>query len=544
MGAILSDAEVFGNGSVLSDEEVFGTAPAGPPRKMGREAQGDFLREELKNADWGTRNIAAFGTALSDLYERGKQLIGKGDREAIEANQIMREEAPVGGALGKAAVAAVPFGLSGNGIGAAVKIGAGLGFAEPVAGEQSLGNIAKGTAQNTLISGALAGAGQKVANMAGDALSRKLGALAFRKSQNAVRDKTVSDALDAGLVVPPSSVNPTAWNVAKESVAGKISTAQAASNRNASVIDGMVRKAIGLPDDAPLHAETFNGLREAAYKTGYKPIADLPAIGADDAMLLEVASLSPAKAGGAVKTPAQGEIDDLINALTNQRQWTGEQLIGDIKALRDQARVNFRAASGPQPNSSAGDLARAQIKAADALEKLAERSVGEPGLVFNLREARKLIAKTHDVEDAVIEGGGTVAAKKLAQMLQKGKPLTDELAVIARFANNFPKAVQPQAQVAGPGISALRATAGPMLGMGGAMAGAPLPLAAAAAAYPLVVPPLMRAQLLSRSSQNALRDLYKLGLPARVSSGLLQNAPVAGAVLGPNALAQYLALQP
>jgi hypothetical protein len=514
------------------------------PKAIGAEAQGSFLREELKNADWGTRNIAAFGTALSDLYQRGKQLVGQGDRQAIEANQIMRDEAPIGGAVGKMAVAAAPFGLAGNGIGAAMKVGAGLGFAEPVGGEQTLGNIAKGTAQNTIASGVLAGAGQKLSNMAGDAISRKLGDLALRKSQNVVRDKTINEALDAGLVVPPSSVKPTAWNVAKESVAGKISTAQAASNRNASTIDGLVRRAVGLHDDAPLNAETFNGLRTEAYKTGYKPIADLPAVNWDEAMLKEVAALSPARAGGAVKTPAQAEIDDLIGALTNQKQWTGEQLIGDIKALRDQARVNFRAANGPQPNSSAGDLARAQIGAADALENLAERNAGNPELVFNLRKARKLIAKTHDVEDAVIEGGGTVAAKKLAQMLQRGKPLTDELAVVARFANNFPRAVQPNAQVSGPGVSALRGAAGPMLGMGGAMAGAPLPLAAAAAAYPFVVPPLMRSQLLSRGSQNSLRDLYKLGLPTRMAGRLLQNAPVAGAVLGPNALAQYLSLQP
>ena len=66
------------------------------PVKIGKEAFGDTLRQVLQESDWGTRNIAGAGTALSDLWQGAKQLVGAGDKQAIEANNIIKEEAPIG----------------------------------------------------------------------------------------------------------------------------------------------------------------------------------------------------------------------------------------------------------------------------------------------------------------------------------------------------------------------------------------------------------------------------------------------------------------
>lgn len=546
MGALLSDEEVFGTGggALLSDADVFGDRPAqAKPRPIGAAAQGDFLRAELDNADFGTRNIAAFGTALSNLWEGVKQKVGRGDEQAIEANKIIADSAPVGAALGNAAMMAGPMGVIGNSVkGAAVASGL-FGAAQPVAGPQTFENIAKGTAKNAAAATALGAAGQWGANKIGSAIANKLDDLAIARSQNADKSKLVNDALDAGLVIPPSSVKPSFVNTVKESVAGKTATAQTFSNKNAAKFNEMARRELGLADDAALSPELLQGRRDLAYQVGYKPVAELPAVRLDTPFLKKLESLHPASAGGAIQTPARGQIDEITQALTGQKQWTGQQLIADIKALREQANANFRAAGGPTPNAAAGDLARFQKSAADELEELAERNIllngGDPNAIKMFRDARQYIAKTHTVEDAMIPGSNAFDPRKIPNR-SMGK-LTGELKTAAEFAKNFPKASQSEAQVAGPAVNQLGALLKPFLsgmgGIGGTAIGGPV-LGAAAAAAPFVMPTVMRSQLASGASQNALRDLYQLGLATRMAGRVAQNAPIGLTVGGLYALGQ------
>ena len=700
--------EVPGMGQVefpdgMTDDQIAGAikrngAMEKARKPIGADAFGLFLREELQNADLGTRNIAAFGTGLSDLWERGKQLIGRGDRQAIEANKIMQDEAPVGGALGKLAVSAAPFALAGNSIKAAAAIGGGLGFAEPVAGEQTLANIASGTALNTAAGAGLSAIGQVAANKAGDWVARKAREVALKNAQNAPLRGTVDSALAEGLVIPPSSVNPSILNTAKESIAGKIATAQEFSNRNQDKFADIIRREVGLAPDEPITAEAMKAIRARAFSEGYEPVAasgrvitsddyraaldkivakyrgasaDFPGA-ADDSVMRFVEGAKKTKVPGVEKwvddagrelgdfvEPKQPKLRSLLAELkkaggisTGELGDIGEQyvhknypgllrkkggntaddftewmisngwLAEDAARMADSsmpggahelARDMIRSALNRDPivhpsqydrwaaySSEAQRLARAGVQkittpdvetgglrvasfdagnglrmtqilrdeaseayragntalskakreAAKAIEDEIERHLSRTGdketaakLLHGFREARKLMAKTHDVDKAIVPGSGTPDVRRFAKLAKDGK-LSGGLETIGNFVSNFPRAAQPAAQVAGPGISALRGAAGPLLGAGGAMAGAPLPVAAAVAAYPFVVPPLMRRQLMSKGSQNALRDAYKLGLAPRVAGRLAQNAPVAGAVFGPIALAQYLALDP
>ncbi len=505
------------------------------PKKMGKDANADFLRDELQNASWLDRNLAAFGTAAGDVWERGKQLVGQGDSEAIAANRIMREEAPVGGIAGQVAATALPLLAVGNTVKAVAGVGGVLGALKPVEGEQTFKNIATGSVKNIVLDAALMGAGQKVANVSGDYVTRKLGDLAMQKTMNAPQDAALAKALDAGLVVPPSSVNPTFANVTMEGIAGKIATGQVASNRNVPVLEQMMRKSIGIADDAPLTVEAAKAVRAQAYASGYKPIVDLPAINWDQAFLDGLSKLSPKSAGGAVKNPAQGEIDDMIARLANQNQWTGAQMVGDIQLARESAKANFRGGAAEQK------LARAQNDAAKLLEGLAERNIitqgGNPGQVEAMRQARTLIAKAHTVEESILKGGGSPDVRVFANRFKAGKPLTDEQEVIGKFAAAYPKATQPTSQVAGPAVSKLNSLLALITGGAGAAVGGPM-LAAATATAPFVVPPAVRSYLLGNRSQNALRELYKLGLPTRTLNSLLQYAPVGGTVLGSEALSQ------
>lgn len=525
----------------VPDTQQSGFVPDAP-QKIGADAFPDFLKAELANADWGTRNIAGFGTALSDAWEGLKQIVGKGDAQQIQANKIIGQAAPVGAIAGNVAMTAIPFGMVGNGVADAAKVGTALGALNPVEGDQSAENITRGKIMGAATGGALGAAGQGIANAGAKYVSGKMADLSALMEKNAPRTQTVNDALDAGLSLTPTSVNPTWLNQMKESIGGKIATAQTASNRNAPLVDDLARKELHLPDTAPLTPGTLQEARDAAYRVGYKPVQDVPALRADDGLLNELISLSPAAKGGAVPNPAQSQISDLIDNLANKGQWTGEQLVSDIRSLREQARANYRAASAPGGNSGASDLAHAQMGAADSLEGLAQRNItaqgGSPDALKLMQEARQYIAKSHDVEDALVGGGGTLDARVLGRKADKNpERMTGNLAVIGNAANNFPKAFQPHAQVNGQNISKLdlalaaAGAAGGYSGGGseGGVTGAILPLLASRAA---------RAQLLSRGSQNRLRDLYRLGTPTVAANRLLQYAPVAGTVLGREALSQ------
>jgi hypothetical protein len=159
-------------------------------------------------------------------------------------------------------------------------------------------------------------------------------------------------------------------------------------------------------------------------------------------------------------------------------------------------------------------------------------------LLKNFRNARQLMAKAHTVEDAIVEGGGTVNARKLAQRVQAGKPMTGELATIGNFANNFPRATQPATQIGGPGVSKLSHLGALLFGGGGGAAiGGPAGAVAGAAAME-AMPYALRARMLSNAAQQAaLNSKYAPGASTRLAS-LLQYSPVAGTVLGLETLGQ------
>jgi len=498
--------------------------------KLGRESFLDILRDEVKGADAGTRNIAGFGTALSDVYQGAKQFFGAGDRTQIEAQQVLSDAAPVGSVAGNVAMTAIPF-AGVTKIGTAAKVGGGLGALQPVAGEQTAENIAKGKLLNAAGGAVFGAGGQALANKSGQMLADKLQTLQAQKKINAPRDQMLQEAIDLGLVATPSSVNPSAANTVLESVGGKALTAQQASNKNAGIFDDVARKTVGLASDEPLTSEAMQQIRKQAYQTGYEPLQQIGIIPTakkfDDALL----RIGRDRVGaGTIKATERADITDLVQSHRNTYFDTGDA-VNAIRVLREDAQQAYRA----------GDkaLGSAQRAIADAYENEIEdvlRASGKNGaeLLRNFREARKLMAKAHTIEDAIVEGGGTVNVRKFAQQLQRGKPLEGDLKTVAAFANNFPKASQPAAQVGGAGVSALNAFASLGLGAGGAYAGGPE--GALLGAIPFLTRPAARAAMLSRGSQNRLLDMYRVGAGPRAGNALAQYSPAIATALGLDAL--------
>lgn len=393
-----------------------------------------------------------------------------------------------GGAMGLQGIVA-------RGVGGAINGGATAGLVNP----EDVGTGA-------MIGGAFPVAAKLVAG-AGKLMPKPSAAL----TQNPTTLQTAKESMDAGYIIPPSMLKPTLGNRILESTSGKQGTAQMASTQNQAVTEGLARKALGLPADAPLTFATMQNYRAAQHQAGYEPLRQVGMIPAGqkfDQALTDIANQYTGK--GTIPALAKGkqEITDLVNSYRSTGFDAGDA-VDAIRVLREDSSALYKSA-----NASDKAQAKATRSIADAFEGAIDDALttsGQKDLLNTYREARQNIAKSGSVEKAIREGSGTLDARKLATELQKGKPLTGELKTIAKFANVFDKAAQPPQLIGSPAVHNLTATlstGGGATGAGlGAWFGGPVGAAvggAAGAAYPYVVPPLARARMFSESAQRGL----------------------------------------
>jgi hypothetical protein len=323
------------------------------------------------------------------------------------------------------------------------------GVATRAAGGGATGAVSAGLVNpDDVGTGALIGAAMpgvvKVAGEAGMALGNRANqqyADALTKfNRGAPMRDTLKQSIDAGYVVPPNMVNPSLKNQVIESFSGKQATGQLASVKNQDVTEKLVRQSLGIADDAPLTKSALEQIRKVeggAYK--------------------EVSNLSP-----------QAEID-----------------LEALKKARNEAQGWFNAYNR---SASPDDLAKAKNfrDTAEVLELNLEshaKNAGKADLIPALRDARKQIAKTYTVERALNDATGTVNAKVIGRLYDKGKPLSDGLDTVGRFASGFPSVNQASQQMGSPGAHNLRAMISGGAGGLGALSMGPLGLAAAALPY-------------------------------------------------------------
>ncbi len=451
-----------------------GPDPNARQAKIGKDAWADTLRQELRDNP-AQAKIAAAGTALSNLWEGGKQLFGFGDRQAIANNNIIASENPgsalIGNiALGAATGAAAPVLNTARG---AVVGGAVMGALQPTEME----NVAAGKLLNTAMGAGAGVAGNKLAGYVGNKMDQARLAQAIRQSQNAPRDATIAAARDAGYTVPPTAANPTWINRTLESLAGKEATRQAASVSNQNVTNSLARKALGMADDAALTDDALSAFRS----TAAQPYREVSALGPQAADALE-----------------------------------------QLKQARHDATVYFKhydRSADPASLKQANSLKAA----AEALEQQLEQfatAAGRPELIPALREARKQVAKSYTIERALNDSTGNVDARALAAALRGGAPLSDELETVARFASAFPGANRTPEAIGGDGVSKLKFALSALMGTSGAATGGPL--GAAAGALPFVAPDITRSVILSGPYQAAMATpQYGVGAGKRLAEAIL-----------------------
>ena len=259
--------------------------------------------------------------------------------------------------------------------------------------------------------------------------------LDMQRSQNAVRDLTIRAGQQEGLVTTPGSVTPSGQNVLLERIAGKTGLQQRAAVQNQPEIDRLARRALQIPIDGDLTRANMQAIRAQEYDRGYVPLNNIGVIRADqnfdDALNnVLVAYTGPGRSfPNAIPQP----VTDLVNNY-RVRQFNSGDAVGATRTLREAARANM--------NRGDNALGLAQRAISNALEDQIERSLqtaGNPNaqaLLDQFRASRQRMAISHSVQDAIVEAGGSVNARTLANDLQtRGRYFSGDLDLIARFAN-------------------------------------------------------------------------------------------------------------
>lgn len=291
--------------------------------------------------------------------------------------------------------------------------------------------------------------------------------------------------------------------------AGKIKLGQLAAAKNQPLVNVYARSDLGLPPETVLSPEVFKAVREREGKV-YQHVADaVPEIDLGrDAAFHDAASKVGARSEEterlfpSTKEPP-GVAELRAEMLHNSRAPT-QTVMDYIADLRRNATANFQ----KDGDAMAHRMGAAQRQAAHALEDAMERSVenapeyyrdkvrdaqkyrdavyrerADQGLPLSgqvvegadaevanwseklananaknqdnqtlldrFRQARQTMAKSYDVESVTNVSTGDVSAAGLGKLLQQGRPLSDNLKLIADSANSFHRAFQNPASFGG-----------------------------------------------------------------------------------------------
>lgn len=493
--------------------------------------------QQLTGLGLGAKQLAASVMPerrnLSSLINPEDTRKSRLEREASEKREL---DAPllattggkIGSIAGGIAATAPLLAIPGvNSLAGAAITGSGFGALQPATSDAE-------RAVNTALGGALGLAGQYGGNKLASFAGRKIAERGMRHEASKVArqpiNSLIGEAQKAGLVIPPTTAKSSGVNKLLEGFSGKLTTGQGASVMNQQTFNNLAKRSIGVADDTPLTSASVKAIRDNAGQV-YNQIAKSGDVVADDKFLDDLIKLPEELSKIKKDFPdldieGAEEVQKLAEGLFLDK-FSAESAIEVVKRLRKQSTTHFKSFDDPAKRA----LAFAERKAADAMDDMIARHLQKTGkgqLANQYSEARKLIAKTHSVEAALNEAGN-INAKKLAQQLGKGKPLSGELELIGRFADAFPKAARETTE-SFPGFSPLDMGYSGIVGGGALASGSPEVLALAALP---AVRALVRRGILTGPAQKALlRQPTGPGLIGNSSLRLLQGtgriSPAAG----------------
>lgn len=477
---------------------------------------------------------AGMGKAMVDTGRGVGQMLGLVSRDDVAESRRLDESlmntgaGQAGNLAGNFAMIAPTALIPGAAtVRGAAAIGAATGLAQPSVST-------KETLTNTVLGGAAGAAGQAVANTVpkfARAFSDTARAEAERlTSQNAQKFAAAQTGNKLGYVVPPADLNPGVTSELLSGLSGKIKTAQVASQRNQGVTDKLVRKSLGLTEDATLNTDVLNAVRQQA-GLAYEAVSSVGTVQPSKAYfeaLDEAVKPFMSQAKSFPGRKLNPVVEDIASLKTGQ--FDAGDAIETIKIFRGDADAAYRAG-----DNLAG---KAYKKAANALEQAIDDHLvaikAPEDLLKNYRTARQTIAKTYSVQKALNPQTGSIDALKLASELGRGKPLSGEMRQVAEFAQAFPKAAQALKE-APKAVSPLDMA---VAGTGAISTGNPLTLAMLgarpAARSLLLSSPVQKSAMNPGYSQSLLSKALPLTFDNEAFKRLLAPAMLSGGLFAAN----------
>lgn len=365
---------------------------------------------------------------------------------------------------------------------------------------QKLGEVADaaGAKTATATNSPLVGAGVNTALQSVPLLLGRMPKMAAERGvpKLVAADEAAIKAKDAGYSLPPTQVNDGFWNKLIEGAAGKLKTGQELSVKDQRNTNTLVRKGLGLADDAELTPQSLAQIRKDAGQA-YETVRNAGTVTAD-AAYAEALGKVAAPFERAAKDFPDAARTDILDAVKAARRGSFDagSAVDQIGILRGKADIAY-AAKDKKLGGAYKDIA-------SALEEQLGRHLENSGVgaeaLDAFRSARQQIAKTYTVEKH-LQPNGNVDARGLAADLKRGKPISGELKTVAEFGANFPKAAQLPEKIGGTPTSPLDAAVS-LASIGGAVAtGQPLVALGAIAPY---ARPLLRKLITSDAYQKRM----------------------------------------
>lgn len=516
-----------GNMFTQSAEDIQYDPVSGVPLNTSSYGSGttgatDYARKALTTAAAAPINVATgvaknvgglaqtFNRYLGGESQKGN--LSKAEEFVNAINQIeqgtqQQSESPnllkVGSMIGQAApwfatgnIGGIPsFVNAAKNIGQGMLVGGASALATPEEVGMSPEQFREAKNKNIAIQSVLGGA----IPAAGEIGSRIAGALRGTK-QTPQMTNAIEAAREAGYTMPPTQAGGGIVSRALEGLAGKASTAQAASIKNQEITNKLATKSLGLPEDTVLSPEIIKSVRDTAGQT-YEKLKNTGEIITTDAYNKALDKIIEPFITTAKAFP-DAEVSPVVKQIAGLRTGAVDAgaAVEKIKQLRTAADDAYR--------TGQTEIGKANKEAAKALEDAIEvhlKANYSPGLLKQFKDARELIAKTYTVENAMNKTTGTVDAKKLSDRLQRGKPMSAELKEIAQFGQAFPKAIQTPERIGGSiGLSPLDYTAAGLTGGASLLGGEDKATSGALSLATLLARPGARRLALSGPVQNRL----------------------------------------
>ena len=268
------------------------------------------------------------------------------------------------------------------------------------------------------------------------------GKLLRGEEQTQILADAVRKAQTLGLTIPPATVRQSLGNELIEGLGNKSTIAQLASKKNQPIFNALATKSLNLPEGTKLDFDTLSAVRKQA-GDAYSAIGNVGTItpNAEYVQKLDAIAEPFLKTAKGFPSAPPSPVLNLVESLKSPA-FDSASAIEKIKQLRT--------AADDAAKTGNTDISRASKAAAKALEDTVElhlQDIGQPELLANFKAARKTIAQSYDVEKALLGDTGDVSAKKLAELMQRKRPLSGELQDIASFASKFPKASQDASKI-------------------------------------------------------------------------------------------------